>query len=949
MAGWSNLEQLRIESLDMESGHALHRNTPKLAVVDPRGLAVASVAYYRKTSADVSPEPRVTRETFDVAGRSVASWDARLGSGDTPIASLTIVPALSGKPLLTVSVDAGRRLALQDEAGQVRQNWDGIGNSTCVDYDLMGRPLIVEQASVNAASQCVERLYYGAAEPDVSDRNLCGRLIRHADTAGMREVHDYSLQGEPLTESRRFLAELDHPGWPVAENQQNALLEQGDDKTYRTHWHYGASGELLEQIDAAGHSRRHAYTVSGQLQSTWLKVAGKSEQLLVSDIAYNAFGQVERETADNGVSRSSVYDPADGRLRQLLAIKGERCLQDLRYDYDAVGNILCMADQSQPVSWFANQRIDPINRYGYDSLYQLISATGREVASAINGPALPELIEPPDPARLQNYSQSWCYDAGGNLLEQRHSNKPTHFMVIDTGSNRGLTRVEGQVPDFDARFDGNGNLKFLTPGQPMRWTASNELREVVLMSRAEGRSDSERYIYDGAGMRVRKVRNALASSVSRIAEVRYLPGLEIRTEGADSPGEVLQVLNVQAGRSNVRLLHWVHGQPDEIEDDQLRYCLDDHLGSCTLELDGQGSLISYEGYHPYGGTAWWMGRTQVEAKYKFVRYSGKERDATGLYYYGFRYYAPWLQRWINPDPAGAIDGLNFFCMVGGNPASNRDFMGLYRGSEDLPGLKGIKIYGRGRNGFTTQQLLNIDKALLYASEMAAEAVEVLNSRDSSKFDWIADKVFHGSVHGKELIAYIEGVQSVALSYMEHGPRGDQLALIGQPKKSEILGMTLKSDEHKRIFLTRSALEGAKMSDTVTLALTFLHEITHLEYNTHDLYYYKVPGSKASVEQYWESLNSQVFSLMRPSKLDEQFVKNIEALSPRELNSAFGVSELGRIKSKFLDYKAQALKVNADSLPVAVALYALPRLEQRLVKSAKVRPSHGRYEPTPDYD
>ncbi|MFJ2715304.1 RHS repeat-associated core domain-containing protein, partial [Pseudomonas sp. NPDC087346] len=49
------------------------------------------------------------------------------------------------------------------------------------------------------------------------------------------------------------------------------------------------------------------------------------------------------------------------------------------------------------------------------------------------------------------------------------------------------------------------------------------------------------------------------------------------------------------------------------------------------------------------------------------RYSGKERDATGLYYYGFRYYAPWLGRWINPDPGGTVDGLNLYAFVGNNP------------------------------------------------------------------------------------------------------------------------------------------------------------------------------------------------------------------------------------------------------------------------------------------
>ena len=43
-----------------------------------------------------------------------------------------------------------------------------------------------------------------------------------------------------------------------------------------------------------------------------------------------------------------------------------------------------------------------------------------------------------------------------------------------------------------------------------------------------------------------------------------------------------------------------------------------------------------------------------------------------MYDYGFRYYTPWLQRWINPDPAGDVDGFNLFCMVRNNPVSYID-------------------------------------------------------------------------------------------------------------------------------------------------------------------------------------------------------------------------------------------------------------------------------------
>jgi len=113
-----------------------------------------------------------------------------------------------------------------------------------------------------------------------------------------------------------------------------------------------------------------------------------------------------------------------------------------------------------------------------------------------------------------------------------------------------------------------------------------------------------------------------------------------------------------------------------VENDQLRYCFDDHLGSSAFEVDAQAKPISQEVYYPFGGTAWLAGRHAVETSYKTIRYSGKERDATGLYYYGARYYAPWLQRWLSPDPAGEVDGLNRYLMVGNNPVVNIDLDGL---------------------------------------------------------------------------------------------------------------------------------------------------------------------------------------------------------------------------------------------------------------------------------
>uniref|UniRef100_UPI0013DAE647 RHS repeat-associated core domain-containing protein n=1 Tax=Stenotrophomonas maltophilia TaxID=40324 RepID=UPI0013DAE647 len=79
--------------------------------------------------------------------------------------------------------------------------------------------------------------------------------------------------------------------------------------------------------------------------------------------------------------------------------------------------------------------------------------------------------------------------------------------------------------------------------------------------------------------------------------------------------------------------------------------------------------------------------------YKTHRYSGKERDATGLYYYGYRYYQPWAGRWLSSDPAGTVDGLNLFRMVRNNPVTLRDDDGRKPICENFSEEKGDMVYG----------------------------------------------------------------------------------------------------------------------------------------------------------------------------------------------------------------------------------------------------------------
>ncbi|MEA1763062.1 RHS repeat-associated core domain-containing protein [Pseudomonas syringae pv. tomato] len=650
-----------------------HTNTPQLAVSDSRGLPVRSVQFYR--GADGQPvDARVTQHYFDKAGRLIASRDPRFSSrlkyGVCAPVNLMQIVSLSGALLLSKSVDSGWRVSLNGEAGQLVDSCDGRDNPRQIEYDGLLRPL-----AINESGRMTERFTYGG--PATAEHNQCNQLIRHDDTAGSRLLRDYGLSGRALSEKRYFLQSPDSPDWPLAEPDRDALLEPVG---LQTRWAFNAQGEDLAQTDANGNVQRFSHGVAGQLHAVELTLANTAQrQTLVSAIHYDAFNQAEQETAGNGVVSRYVYDQQDGRLTELSALSADgSVLQKLNYSYDPAGNVLLINDASQPDRYCGNQRIEPINRYCYDTLYQLIEATGREIRhGASHGPALPGLQPLPtlDPCQVSNYTQRYSYDAAGNLLQMRHegAHNFTRNMHVAPDSNRSLPDDDGDV-DFATSFDANGNLLQLVRGQVMGWDARNQLQHITTVQRKDAPNDDERYIYDGQGQRCRKISTAQASGRTLTDEVRYLPGLEIRTT---ADGETLHVVTAQAGRNRVRVLHWEAGKPGAIANDQVRYSLGDHLGSSTLELDQQGGLISQESYYPFGGTAWWAARSAVKAKYKTVRYSGKERDASGLYYYGFRYYAPWLQRWINPDPAGDVDGLNLYRFVGNAPVLMVDNTGLF--------------------------------------------------------------------------------------------------------------------------------------------------------------------------------------------------------------------------------------------------------------------------------
>ena len=252
---------------------------------------------------------------------------------------------------------------------------------------------------------------------------------------------------------------------------------------------------------------------------------------------------------------------------------------------------------------------------------------------------------------LEPYHQTYTYDTGNNLTNLSHqanSGDWQQILVIHPNNNRG-TETQQSTSDFDV----NGNLLILNNIGALHWHYNNTLNQ---LSKADKSNTTQYYVYGYQGNRVRSV----VESDHQVQSQRdYLPSLELSTNQAKQQISTLHIgIHVFSETSTDNTQNPI----------QTRYQLTSHLQSNTLELNDKAQTLSYEHHYPYGGTALIAGKDKTQVQQKRYRYTGKERDdSSSLSYYGARYLAPWLARWISPDSVGTVDGLNLYVYVGNNP------------------------------------------------------------------------------------------------------------------------------------------------------------------------------------------------------------------------------------------------------------------------------------------
>lgn len=541
-------------------------------------------------------------------------------------------------------------------------------------YDLDNRPTCTtlrmnpEVYASLPADACVASTFSATYGPDRTTKrtyDAAGRVIKIQTAYGQAEHADevtitFTANGKTATvkDAEGNLTTYEYDGFDRLKKTRYPITTAGANASSTTDYEqlsYDANGQVTQRRLRDGNTIAFTYDNLGRVAS-----ATPNSELAVNyqydllgritqaqrpgdgatvTLAYDALGRLLSEGQPFG-NAAFQYDSA-GRLTRITWGDGFY----VTYDYDVAGNVTAIRENG------VASGVGVLATYGYDDLGRRTSITRG------NGTTTSYVFD--SVSRLASTGQnlagttsditigSMAYNPAGQIISQVKSNDAFawtgHYNVNRDYTVNGLNQ-QTTSGATGLGYDERGNL--ITSGtKTFSYNRLNQLTSastgISMYYDATGRlieydtSVSTRFYYAGSAM-IAEVSNPSGAILRR-----YVPG-----PGTDEPV-------VWYEGSGIADRRWLHA---------------DERGSVIAVSNGSGAMIAVNRYDEYGipqsGNA---GRFQ---------YTGQAwLPELGMYYYKARMYSPTLGRFMQTDPIGYGDGLNWYNYVKSDPVNNIDPMG----------------------------------------------------------------------------------------------------------------------------------------------------------------------------------------------------------------------------------------------------------------------------------
>ena len=543
--------------------------------------------------------------------------------------------------------------------GQLTSTTDGIGNTTTLGYTGPDLATITDPLgrTINFVSDGAGRILSGTdalGHVTAYSYNALNQVMSITNPLGGVTSFGYDTNGNltSITDPRNTMN-------PTTFSYDNSdrLASETDALGNEDGFQYDGDNNLTQYTDRRG--KIEVFTYDGLNRRTFAGF-GKSGSSYESTINYSF---------DAGNRLTQVVDSATGTISRtydsLNRLTNETTPQGaVNYGYDIASRRTSMTAGNQSTT-----------AYSYDSANRLTSIT--QGSSAV----------------------SFAYDADNRRTSLTLPNGVVMGYSYDSASElTGMNYSLGQNPlgnlsyAYDLagrRVAMGGTLANTGLPQPISTTAYNVANQVTQWGTATPTYDANgNTLSDGTNSYTWNARNQLVSMNAGAMTFQYDPfGRRVaKTNLTSTTNYLYDGLNpVQELSGTTPTANLLTGGLDQYfqrtDSSGTATFLTDALGSTLALTDGSGNTLAQYAYEPFGNT------TITGSSTNPYQYTGRENDATGVYFYRGRYYNPLFQRFAAEDPTGAVGGINLYGYVNDAPINNVDPLGLSARGADPSGQK----------------------------------------------------------------------------------------------------------------------------------------------------------------------------------------------------------------------------------------------------------------------